>query len=1478
MKISSRSRQRGFTVIETLIAATVLSLSIASVSTLQSQVLQETRRNNDRAFATQKATQMFEELRSFVQSNREEPLKSLQDYFSNGSDEFVPALTTEKRQDPSAPNNRRRDMYIQPDDPLSGNQYFGSNGQWKYVRQVLVEPLSSDPNARHVTVKVWYGDAGNRPINKERPLATITGILKTNIDQTPPTEVFDMYILALENMPGWWVDVSTLRPIFDRTIDDLAARNPGLEIRKHYISRLGYGRDPFYTPFINTQDDTRDTAYPFVYFYPGNISESSTKPERVRESYVDSLIAGRRRNDVSSQDFNIFKAEDAFAPNADNAGDNYRKYSMADQFNTILRYPEELAMYNRLNTEHLEANTGYSKQPLEPSLRLLLEGMNTQSDSYRNSMLINLHGELVPLPPVRNYADPARVPCDETMENLSTNTGYAPYTTSNVSQESNPCVDPTENLSPTAERALKEHRYRNMRVVTHPEKITYANNEQVNLRVYAYQTVPLGSETLPSLVTSPLSDFANALDKDSIEKISVFIPTNGKGKRSSDPTKTGFLDNPSINSPSSMIGNIKNTLRVTKIVGNNRVGYYKRTAKTQADTLNRAFDTTTDTDYYYVSAVTGLTAVGDTEATTRNANVQLIRPGIDPATTIATPTAVNSGRLFSNIPANSTQFVMRIKTGSALTTAETNDLNSLVDELVVLDAQWAYTGVNLVSSLGVVASNDREVVRISDWSYDTSNGRVTFTLHKPTTKAHSAPALGNLARGVVARHRDYEVVSDIFTPFNSDNTTPGVMVNLFDTLSRAQVCTDDNAAGNGAVCEGTTANTGLRTDRRLYRQEYHPSPIGSDFSKDLTVSSNDNKNTARWVIGLTPSDISSEFQNKAITFETRMARRADEPNEILEEGLSGDGDTHEVENMSTPDSEYKKNLRPNLYNISRTYVWMGNATVPATENFQYMGDPRFMPYVDLKTRTGAHGYNPNFQGSLNSNGYSGLTTTGPSMGSATADVDFIRYGRLYVDGMMRSNSIYNSISGYSNYYYGLGGDMGADGNNTQFYVNLQPFSEGSNTGNAKIDAAPVPDISGQTKAIFSARSGGVDNTRWYGISWQGDMFPDEEYSFWKFNGNLPTQAYNSGNDNLCPTGSKNFCTTPAKTYWRSAFNTAPLSLSGRNKVTSNGGSPTFMNGNTSGSGNNNFGHVSDDSAYGKLTNVAGGTLNRAFNLSLEAEPKAARPFALNLDASKPTLYTDSNFMSGVRNKLELMDVNTGLFETNYEDDNVFYFKRGNEANLVSAIVKISRANVGEGFMLVNGLSKTQDSSETSIARFSTSGMLQAYMNGGDIVGEVGDASSRTRPIPRIEITSPTSSDIYEDAENIQIEFKTNWLRWDMEKYAPSYPSNWYDTVKTQYIFKYSEDAGKNWKYLDNSPATAEGIYDASKVFSTGGVDRFDVPGGQGGLTLNADWDVTDKTSTYLLRVECYRIEGSATKALTNGYSYHQVYVTLRNNS
>ena len=385
------------TLIEVLIASAIFAFAIAIFLTYQSSALDHVNRIEEREFAISRAVSMIEELQAFVEGGGESHA-SLLDDFDDGT-AVNPVLSTlhEVRA---------------PDDPISGNERL-PGGLWKYTRRVVVSKLPGvdSRDVRQVTVTVFRSD-GREP--RARVLAEVSRVIRTIGSYMPPTQVVDVYALALENVPGWWVNMTTLKPLVENAFNDMEAVNPGLQFRLHWITRLSYGRDPRYAPFVN-QDVDASARTDFVYWYPGVIDESGFT------YYSPSQIAGRLNVDGGIVD-------------STGGEENVPGYTLADQYNAAMRHPDEVALWERRRA------LGFDK---EPSLRLLLDSMITDPNDFRNALIINLHGELLPLPPVRNYSDPAR-----------------------------------------------SRHFPGVRVVTHPERIQYGGHDDVRLRVYSFVTNP----------------------------------------------------------------------------------------------------------------------------------------------------------------------------------------------------------------------------------------------------------------------------------------------------------------------------------------------------------------------------------------------------------------------------------------------------------------------------------------------------------------------------------------------------------------------------------------------------------------------------------------------------------------------------------------------------------------------------------------------------------------------------------------------------------------------------------------------------------------------------------------------------------------------------------------------------------------------------------------------------------------------------
>ncbi len=465
MRIKKLS-QAGFSLVELLIAVGIMAGLASTVMMARSYMAKQTVATSDKAYATQKAIQMFEELKALV--NGSETSINLLDNYSDGTG-YNAVLTTDKTVDTGLAS-------ANPANSLSGNKPTQS-GAWRYLRQIQVNHLGNDAFTRQIIIKVWLYQSDTNPNLPGTLLSEVGGNLRTIASTFPPTQVMDVYVLAINNIAGWWAHEPVLYQTFQSIINNIQTRNPGLELRPHYITRTSYGRDSQYQPYINiypyNTDGNNDVTgaavtngttvgnFPFVYMYPGYTLED-TADGSVSDSFFDPGLEQSPPLGVCLDgNFNV-------GGSFENTGLQFTgcpNYAVADQYNNSMRYPDELAMYQAVTAAAAADNasgvtTAYlpaQDSVTEISWRMLMEGMLDQPASFTNAMVINLHGENLPLPPMRNYSDAAKDP-------------------GSLDLAGNPGVPANTNI----------------RVVTHPQMLYYpgassiATSVAVTLNVYSY--------------------------------------------------------------------------------------------------------------------------------------------------------------------------------------------------------------------------------------------------------------------------------------------------------------------------------------------------------------------------------------------------------------------------------------------------------------------------------------------------------------------------------------------------------------------------------------------------------------------------------------------------------------------------------------------------------------------------------------------------------------------------------------------------------------------------------------------------------------------------------------------------------------------------------------------------------------------------------------------------------------------------------
>jgi len=250
---------KGFSLLETLVAGIIVAVVGMAGAAYVVRSTQGADWSRDRMFARQKALSVLSELKSFVEGSANQAADEL-DGFDDGL-AYNATLSI-------APDPADTSRLVPPDHALSGNVREGAD--WRWYRHITVKRFTGvlTRDLRICTVRVWRHRSGDAIPGEQ--MAEVSSVVRTVADSYPTTQVYDVYLLALENTPGWWVYMDAIKPFVDATLMDLEARNPGLSFRTHWITTSGYGRDPEYAPYTNEIRVSTDST-PWAYVYPGKM-------------------------------------------------------------------------------------------------------------------------------------------------------------------------------------------------------------------------------------------------------------------------------------------------------------------------------------------------------------------------------------------------------------------------------------------------------------------------------------------------------------------------------------------------------------------------------------------------------------------------------------------------------------------------------------------------------------------------------------------------------------------------------------------------------------------------------------------------------------------------------------------------------------------------------------------------------------------------------------------------------------------------------------------------------------------------------------------------------------------------------------------------------------------------------------------------------------------------------------------------------
>jgi hypothetical protein len=391
MRIESSPVEAGFTLVELMMGVVVFMVSAVVLGNHITSNFQAAHSQSDTVFAYTKAQAILSEIQALVDRGDVEAAVDL-DILDDGITPR-PHLTV---------MTDEQGNLLSPDHVVSGNTW--RDGDWVWSRRLSVRPFAGldNRNVRYVTVRILKADEDGR----EHELASLSSVVNSMATASPAIQVFDVYLLAIESVPGWWVFMESIVPFVESAITDLENRNPGFSVRTHWITKAGYGRDSVYRPYINADIDSHEPVHN-VYWYPGTMPEGNASSSY----YVADLIQARMLvDDVEN--------------NGWDADTNPYPYALADYYNHSQRYPKARELdalrtaaarrrADEIRVAHLNGTLipdELDDMSTESALSVLLEDMISNPADYRHALLVNLHGELLPVPPLRNYSDAARCP------------------------------------------------------------------------------------------------------------------------------------------------------------------------------------------------------------------------------------------------------------------------------------------------------------------------------------------------------------------------------------------------------------------------------------------------------------------------------------------------------------------------------------------------------------------------------------------------------------------------------------------------------------------------------------------------------------------------------------------------------------------------------------------------------------------------------------------------------------------------------------------------------------------------------------------------------------------------------------------------------------------------------------------------------------------------------------------------------------
>jgi hypothetical protein len=667
---------------------------------------------------------------------------------------------------------------------------------------------------------------------------------------------------------------------------------------------------------------------------------------------------------------------------------------------------------------------------------------------------------------------------------------------------------------------------------------------------------------------------------------------------------------------------------------------------------------------------------------------------------------------------------------------------------------------------------------------------------------------------------------------------------------------------------------GVPSANRLYGLEYMPFPVvssGGSFFHDLSFPSstvggnNFGKNTARYRITF------QGLPNGENDFETRIG-----PDSLgCSTGYWDIGNYGSATTLTLP-------TKPQ--NISTTYAWVGT-TVPYTERQDIMGDPRYIPYADMLSLPAgqpfADNYNWYFKNIADTTLYDYQADYVPFLTQAVNDryngqpnIDIPKAFQLWREGILFTNSIYTSVTGWSSYYLGAGGEIGGDSANS---LGTGPGVIAYNGPWGSTGSSGHDEITNSDSIVRTST--------WYSMPFIGELWPDSSYaSDWSSTGGMASwgNLRNNQQGGSAYRAAWENCSVSSPPQYNQTYH----QILHRNSAQ---GCATFMNGN---GGSSTYDHSG--------TNLTANWLYDAqvtatdYNLSIPSTFTVSRPFGLSLGGNTPPEWS----LAPYSNRRTTLDMYTASTQT---ATNVGFYDWSGGSTRSSAAVR-SNWNGNVGWFVMNGLAPATDSGINFVARFAIISCLRTFheagapalstdgvYNGRPVPSSgqpgynnaISGVSYRIEPVPYVSITDPTANFDASGDQTYTIQWNLRYARWDGHPYTENYPCvddvtnprpcpppanpvspgnpnlEWHSLTGTALVCNliYSLDGGSTWFGCQNNNPETPGVYDAQEAIPD-----------PGSYFYSYVWNLTPLAAgTKKIRAECFR---SAFPA--QHYAYHEV--------